>query len=61
MEAQGSLTYLHEAATDPWTIGRSGFDSRRGWEFFSTTPFPECLSSPLSLLSNVYRGLFPWG
>jgi hypothetical protein len=32
-----------------------------GWEFFSSTPWPERFWVPLSLLSNGYRGLFPWG
>jgi len=30
-----------------------------GWEFLSSTPCPDRLGGPLSLLSNGYRGLFP--
>jgi hypothetical protein len=37
-----------------------GFDSRRGWEFFSSPPRPERLWSLPSLLSSGYHGLFPW-
>jgi hypothetical protein len=44
---------------DDRMIGR--FDSRRGWEFFSSPPRPERLWDPPSLLSSEYRVLFPWG
>jgi hypothetical protein len=44
-----------------WTIGVLGFDSRRGWEFFSSSPRPERLWGPPSFLYNGYQGLFPWG
>jgi len=33
-------------------IGWSGLESRRGWEFFSSTPRPDWLWDPPSLLSN---------
>jgi hypothetical protein len=35
-----------------------GSNPGRSWEFFSSTPRPDRL---WSLLSNGYRGLFPWG
>jgi hypothetical protein len=31
-----------------------------GWEFFPSSPRPERLWDPTSLLSNGYHGLFPW-
>jgi hypothetical protein len=32
------------------------------WEFFTSPPHPDRLwGGPSSLLSNGYRGLFPWG
>jgi len=33
----------------------------RGWEFFFSQPRPDRLWVPPSLLSDEYRGLFPWG
>jgi len=32
-----------------------------GWEIFSSTPRPDRLSGPLSLVPNGYRELFSWG
>jgi hypothetical protein len=32
-----------------------------GWESYSSTPCPDRLWLPPSLLSNGYQGLFPWG
>jgi hypothetical protein len=32
-----------------------------GWEFLSSPRRPERLWGPLSLLSNGYQRLFPWG
>jgi hypothetical protein len=37
-----------------WTIGVQGFDSQRGLGIFF-------LTTPSSLLSSGYQGLFPWG
>jgi hypothetical protein len=45
-------------------VGRSGIGGSipgGGWEFFFSPPHPDRLWRPPSLLSNVYRGLFPPG
>jgi hypothetical protein len=42
-----------------WMTGGSGPD--RGWEFFSSLPYPYQLWGPPSLLSNGYEGLLPLG
>jgi hypothetical protein len=41
--------------------GGLGFNSRRGWEFFSSRLRPERLWGPPSLLSNRHQGLFLGG
>jgi len=33
----------------------------RGWEFFYSPKRPDRPWSPAGLLSNGYKGLFPWG
>jgi hypothetical protein len=38
-----------------------GLISSRDRDFFSLRPRPDRLWGPPSLLSNGYRGLFPWG
>jgi hypothetical protein len=42
-------------------IGILGFDSRRGWEFFSSPPRPKRLCVPSSLLSNWVPGALSLG
>jgi hypothetical protein len=37
-----------------------GFETRRGWEFFSSPPPSYRLWGPPSLLFNGYQGPFPW-
>jgi len=44
-----------------WTIGILGFDSWRGLGIFSWPQYPEQFWGPPNILSNGYRGLFPWG
>jgi hypothetical protein len=47
---------VHCGATGWMIVGsRPG----RGWEFFSSSPCPDLLWSPPSLLSNGYQELFP--
>jgi len=38
-----------------------GFGSRMSWEIFSSTPRPDRLWDPPTLLSSGYQWLFPWG
>jgi hypothetical protein len=42
-------------------LGFQGSIPGGGWEFFSSSQRPERLWGLLSLLSNGYQGLFPWG
>jgi hypothetical protein len=59
----GEITISQRYISGP-RAGRSGFWGsipRGGWEFFSSQLRPERFRSPLSLLSNGYQGLFPWG
>jgi hypothetical protein len=46
-----------------WATGCMIWGSRsgRGWTFFSSPPRPDRLWDLPSLLSNGYRGHFPWG
>jgi hypothetical protein len=43
------------------SIGFRGSIPGGGWEFIPSPPRLDRLWGPLSLLSNGYRSLFPWG
>jgi hypothetical protein len=54
------VEHLHSGATD-YGLDDRGSNSGKGWEFFSSTPCPDRLWGPPSLLLKGYGRLFPWG